>query len=240
MSILSNYSDLDFIKIVQQSTSIRDCMKRLGYNSISGSVSQLIKERIEQLNIDTSHFSQTPKKRTVENVFVENSTADQATLRRWYKSGNYTKYECSICHQLPIWCNKELTLILDHINGKNHDDRLENLRWVCPNCNQQLDTTGSRNQQKNIQQNVCVDCGKPITMKSTRCIECSAKARTIQELSFLSREQLKKLIRTMPFTTIGKQYNVSDNAVRKWCDKYNLPRKSSEIKSYSDEQWEQL
>lgn len=54
----------------------------------------------------------------------------------------------------------------------------------------------------------------------------------------ISREELKKLIRTTPFTTIGKQYGVTDNAVRKWCDKYNLPRKVKEIKSYSDEEWE--
>jgi len=43
---------------------------------------------------------------------------------------------------LPEWQNKPLTLILDHINGNNKDHRLENLRWVCPNCNQQLETTG--------------------------------------------------------------------------------------------------
>ena len=43
---------------------------------------------------------------------------------------------------------KVLTLILDHKNGHNHDDRLENLRWVCPNCNQQLDTTNGRNVKK--------------------------------------------------------------------------------------------
>ena len=54
----------------------------------------------------------------------------------------------------------------------------------------------------------------------------------------ISKEELKKLIRTTPFTTIGKQYGVTDNAVRKWCDKYNLPRKVKEIKSYSDEEWE--
>ena len=54
----------------------------------------------------------------------------------------------------------------------------------------------------------------------------------------ISREELKKLIRTTPFTTIGKQYGVTDNTVRKWCDKYNLPRKVKEIKSYSDEEWE--
>jgi hypothetical protein len=38
-----------------------------------------------------------------------------------------------------------MPLILDHINGINNDDRLENLRWVCPNCNSILPTTGSRN-----------------------------------------------------------------------------------------------
>ena len=72
-------------------------------------------------------------------MFVENSTANQTTLRRWYEKENI-EYKCSICGQLPFWQNKPLTLILDHINGHNHDDRLENLRWVCPNCNQQLET----------------------------------------------------------------------------------------------------
>ena len=53
----------------------------------------------------------------------------------------------------------------------------------------------------------------------------------------VTREELKNLIRTMPFTKIGEKFNVSDNAIRKWCDKYNLPRKSSDIKKYSDEEW---
>jgi hypothetical protein len=48
------------------------------------------------------------------------------------------------------------------------------------------------------------------------------------------------LIRTTPFTQIGKQFNVSDNAIRKWCDKYDLPRKSSEIKKYSNNEWENI
>lgn len=55
------------------------------------------------------------------------------------------------------------------------------------------------------------------------------------------RQTLKKLIRTIPFTTIGKMYgNVSDNAIRKWCDFENLPRKKNIINSYSDEEWEKL
>ena len=53
----------------------------------------------------------------------------------------------------------------------------------------------------------------------------------------VSREELKTLIRTLPFLQIGEKFNVSDNTIRKWCDKYNLPRKASEIKKYSDEEW---
>lgn len=67
---------------------------------------------------------------------------------------------------------------------------------------------------------------------------CAQKAQRKTERP--TREELKCLIRTTPFTAIGKQFDVSDNAVRKWCDYYNLPRKVSEIKKYSDIEWEKL
>lgn len=55
-----------------------------------------------------------------------------------------------------------------------------------------------------------------------------------------SREKLKELIRTQPFTYIAQQYEVSDNAIRKWCDFEKLPRKKSEINKYTDEEWAQI
>jgi hypothetical protein len=55
-----------------------------------------------------------------------------------------------------------------------------------------------------------------------------------------TREVLKYQIRTMPFLQIGKLYGVSDNAIRKWCIKYGLPSKVSDIKTYSDEEWENI
>lgn len=54
-----------------------------------------------------------------------------------------------------------------------------------------------------------------------------------------SRSELKDLIRTVPFLQLSKRFGVSDNAIRKWCKSMNLPWKSSDIKSYSDEEWEQ-
>lgn len=84
----------------------------------------------------------------------------------------------------------------------------------------------------------CIDCGKQISPKAIRCNICEGKNRQTQLP--IDRNELKQLIRTTSFTSIGKQFNVSDNAVRKWCDKYNLPRKVSEIKKYNDEEWRNI
>ena len=58
-----------------------------------------------------------------------------------------------------------------------------------------------------------------------------------REVVYPTREQLKELIRTTSFIKIGKMYGFSDNAVRKWCDKMNLPRTKEDINAYSDEEW---
>lgn len=238
-SLMDKYSNDEFEKIVLQSSSYKECLFNLGYHSNSGDSTNRLKRKIQQLNIDTSHFnSKIPIARSEENIFIEHSTADQKTLRRWYKKGEYTPYICDICGQKPFWQGKELTLILDHKNGINNDDRLENLHWVCPNCNAQLDTTNGKNiNHGNYKTNNCVDCGKVIGIKSTRCVECERKHRTSTYVEGVTREELKNLIRTASFTKIGKKYGVSDNAVRKWCDKYNLPRRTSEIKTFTNEEW---
>lgn len=131
--------------------------------------------------------------------------------------------------------------IKDHINGNNKDDRLENLRWVCPNCNQQLPTTGSRNRVK-IERNHCPDCGKVISQKSHYCVECAGKHSSQEKIeNIIDRETLKKKIRNQSFESIAKEYGkTSGNAVKKWCDYYRLPRLKSDIKKYSDEEWDIL
>lgn len=83
--------------------------------------------------------------------------------------------------------------------------------------------------------NYCLDCGIEISKNSLRCKSCENKIR-ISDI-VISREELKEMIRDIPFIEIGRQFNVSNNAVRKWCDKYNLPRTKNEINKYTDEEW---
>ena len=89
-----------------------------------------------------------------------------------------------------------------------------------------------------IEPNHCIDCGKIINNRSQRCEDCEHKRQ--RKTEWPQRDELKELIRAQPFSAIGKMYNVSDNAVRKWCKNYNLPTKKSEIKQYSDKEWEEV
>ena len=88
-----------------------------------------------------------------------------------------------------------------------------------------------------IPQKFCLVCGKPI-FHIDQCY-CSYQCRNIgfQIAERPSREELKSLIRNKSFLSIGKQFKVSDNAIRKWCKSYQLPSSKTEIKQISDEDW---
>jgi len=53
--------------------------------------------------------------------------------------------ECHFYSNPLIWNNKPFKPILDHVNGNNSDNRVKNLRFLCPNCDSQLDTRGGGN-----------------------------------------------------------------------------------------------
>ena len=82
-----------------------------------------------------------------EDIFKENSLyANEMVKQRIVKQG-LLKYQCSRCN-LNNWQGETIILDLDHINGNNRDNRLENLRYLCPNCHSQTDTYKGRNKNK--------------------------------------------------------------------------------------------
>lgn len=242
-TIMSKISDEQFTEFVKTASSIKEVVYQCGYSCNSGASNALIKRRIEELKLSTAHFLSTPKiSRTDEEIFVEDSPVDQATLRRRFLKLNIVPYICSICGQEPVWQGKELVLTLDHINGHNKDDRIENLRWVCPNCDRQLETFAGRNIAKENKKNFCIDCGAEIAIASTRCPKCANKQKGLRarRVDRPTRDELKAMIRTMPFTKIGEKFGITDNAIRKWCDEYGLPRTKKAIITIKDIDWELL
>lgn len=85
----------------------------------------------------------------------------------------------------------------------------------------------------------CIICGKEIkNSKSNMCKSCYCEQnkKNFDNIP-IDRDGLKKLIRENSFLSIGKIFGITDNGVRRWCDKYNLPRKTSDIKNITDEDW---
>lgn len=75
----------------------------------------------------------------------------------------------------------------------------------------------------------CPDCGREVPTKGARCLECYHKSS--RKVDRPEREVLLQLIQTKSFCEIGRMFGVTDNAIRKWCDKYELPRTKQEIKN---------
>jgi hypothetical protein len=87
-------------------------------------------------------------RRPNEEVFVENSDYARHHIKRRVIEQSLIPYKCFGCDNKGEWMGNPLPLILDHINGVNNDNRIENLRFACSNCDSQLDTYKNRRGNK--------------------------------------------------------------------------------------------
>lgn len=243
MALIDNYRPSELREIVSKSRSYSEVLKRLGYRTCNGDNCKILKKRLKKLKISTEHFKRSePRTFTFDDVFCKNSEVGQATLRRYFLKYGTIEYECDICGQKPFWNGKEMMLILDHKNGDNHDNRLCNLRWTCPNCGIQLPTFAGRKAKNKTDpsgkktakqidrehKKLCPKCNKNlISVDSHMCRECYLKEHSG---GVPPKEELEEMIFTMSFVKIGEKYGVSDNAVRKWCMKYNIPYRKKDIR----------
>lgn len=95
------------------------------------------------------------------------------------------------------------------------------------------------------EKNLCLDCKEEISFGAVRCRSCEYKRRGKKRTKGLDeypidREELKRLIRTEPFTQLGLTFGVSDKAITKWCKKFDLPHRKKDIISYSEKEWQEI
>lgn len=147
-------SNEEFISIVQNANSYSDCLRALGLCTTGGSSTDTLKRRINELKCDTSHFGLQHNKGKSANakydlseILVENSTyANISRLKQRLVKEERLEYKCAVCG-LTEWLGQPITLQLDHINGINNDHRIENLRFLCPNCHSLTDTYAGKNKK---------------------------------------------------------------------------------------------
>jgi Zn finger protein HypA/HybF involved in hydrogenase expression len=215
-----NYEKENLEKLVASSNSYSEVTKKLGLKNFYGN-RETVKKYINLYNINIAHFGNYNykkcgrKKINLPELLTINSNVDNRRLKERLVKESLLDYKCCECGNTGEWNGKSITLQLDHINGVNNDNRLENLRFLCPNCHSQTTTYGGKNLKlKPNKKRYFCDCGVEISNGATTCIICSAKKQ--RKVERPSREILIIDIENLGYVGTGKKYGVSDNAIRKW------------------------
>jgi hypothetical protein len=172
------YSEQEARAVIARSKSYAEALRWMGMCPTGGGTATL-RKWTERWGISTVHFDPYAsqrglprrERRPLADVMVANSNYCRTNLKRRLYEEGLKRPVCELCGQGELWHGKRMSLILDHINGDGRDDRLENLRIVCPNCAPTLDT----------------HCGRKLRLAALQCARC--------EREFLPRYSLNGSVR---------------------------------------------
>jgi transposase-like protein len=220
---------------VARSLSYAETLRRLSMRAAGGNP-RTLKKWLRIWGISTDHFDPNAargwrrgRRIALEAVLVADSTYHRGHLKeRLYEEG-LKERRCELCGQDEIWRGTSMSLILDHANGKHNDNRIENLRIVCPNCAATFDTHCGRNLPRPVERQ-CKLCSRTYRPKRPEQRYCSSycgsrgqrrrgsgsprpESRKVERPPY---DQLLREVAQLGYSAVGRRYGVSDNAVRKW------------------------
>ena len=144
-------------KAVKNSTSIRQVIGKLGLVEAGGNYEQ-VKNYIADLKLDNAHFTgmgwskgnKVPREPlfSLESILVSGSRFQSFKLKKRLFAVKIKKPACEECGWAQKAIDGRIPVELDHINGDRHDNRLENLRVLCPNCHSLKSTHRGRNKKR--------------------------------------------------------------------------------------------
>jgi len=207
-------------------------LEKVGLCKTSSGSYTVLRKRIKEENLEISGIKERAKKKMLsgtrltnagkiiqhEQLFTENCKHCRGIVKRTLIRDKLIEYKCEKCNNTGEWLGEKITLQLEHKNGVNNDNRIENLCFLCPNCHSQTTTFCGKNIFPKPIKKMCI-CGETITNISNKCNVCCGITKRKFEVD---REELEKLIETLPLTKIGKKFNVTANTVKKRAKKLGI------------------
>lgn len=247
--------DSQFKSIIESGKKWSDILNVFGYSTAKPLDD--IKNKCNRLHIPYGHIEndtdsmKRKKSYTLEEICIANSWYSNCSKlkQRLHKELGWEE-RCMIC-KLDKWNNKPIPLEIDHINGKHFDHRLDNLRFLCPNCHAQTNTYKGKNMFNRIsksvenipecnknssgikhkcskqekQQHKCQDCGVDISRRCQRCVPCYNKTKF--KIEWPPYEQLLRDLENSSYRQVGMKYGVSDKSVKKRLEAYEASKAST-------------
>jgi hypothetical protein len=234
------YTEQEARNAIAASSNWTEALRKLG-RCPSGGAQPVLKKWAAIWEIPSDHFdpniarriASARRGRPLEELLTEHSTLTRGALKQRLYDAGLKDRSCELCGQGETWQGRRMSLILDHINGVRDDNRLDNLRILCANCNATLDTHCGKLTRIPIPEQTCAGCGESFTPNRTAQRYCSAGCAARHMDRTVMAERLRRAERPPVdlltaevardgYEAIGRKYGVSGTAIRSWFLAYGV------------------